>query len=273
MCHLFAFDHAERKIVFKVIRSISSRPVQSDTPPQSLNGPGEMLHLMMWLMVYATWNLRAIAHCVSADSSRILAGRLFHRFFTPVAAQLCVRCPRTSVLLLFTTIHRYDFIPWVEKHMQLSAVDFVYNSVRVLFLIVLAFALISVLLMRSEHSVSKFILLSVFIIRMVPSIIISMKFGTVAHSEGPSIVQIIGDGLFLATLTSDLIIAKIANRQVHVLLPVIALASIISHHVSIVAAFTYHITILFDLCTYLQVCRVFFCVCLSSFCVSKAQLT
>ena len=150
--------------------------------------------------------------------------------------------------------HSYDFIPWVEKHIQLSAVDLVYNSVRVLFLLVLAFALISVLRMRSEFLLSKIILFSIFAIRMVPSILMSMKFGTVADSAGPSITQIVGDGLYLAVLTSDLIIAKIANRQVHALLPVIALASIISHHVSIVAAFIYHITILYDLCSYLQVC-------------------
>ena len=151
--------------------------------------------------------------------------------------------------------HSYDFIPWVEKHIQLSAVDLVYNSVRVLFLLVLAFALISVLRMRSEFLLSKIILFSIFAIRMVPSILMSMKFGTVADSAGPSITQIVGDGLYLAVLTSDLIIAKIANRQVHALLPVIALASIISHHVSIVAAFIYHITILYDLCSYLQVCH------------------
>jgi cytidyltransferase-like protein len=110
--------------------------------------------------------------------------------------------------------------------------------------------------MRSDHSFSKIILLTIFALRMVPSVLMSIKFGTVSESAGPSIVQIVGDGLYLAILTSDLIIAKIASRQVHVLLPVIALASVISHHVSIVAAFVYHITIIYDLCTYLQVRRV-----------------
>jgi hypothetical protein len=129
----------------------------------------------------------------------------------------------------------------------------VYNSVRVLFLIVLGFSLTSVFRMRSEHNMSRIILLTVFALRMVPSILVSIKFGTVSDSAGPSIVQIVGDGLYLAILTSDLIIAKIANRQVHVLLPVIALASVMSHHVSIVAAFVYHITIIYDLCTHLQV--------------------
>jgi hypothetical protein len=153
----------------------------------------------------------------------------------------------------FSFFCSYDFIPFVEKHIQLSAVDAVYSSVRVLFLIVLAFALFSVFRMRQDHFQSKITLLAIFAVRMVPSILISMKFGTVADPSGPGIIQIVGDGLYLAVLTSDLIIAKIANRQVHVLLPVIALASVISHHVSIVAACIYHITIIYDLCTYLQV--------------------
>ena len=157
-------------------------------------------------------------------------------------AVCCLMCTR-----------RYEYFPWAEKHVFLSSVDGVYNSVRVLFLIVLAFSLVSVVRMRSDHAISKITLLAIFALRMVPSILVSIKFGTVSDSAGPSIVQIVGDGLYLAILTSDLIIAKIASRQVHVLVPVIALASVISHHVSIVAAFIYHITIIYDLCTYLQV--------------------
>ena len=159
--------------------------------------------------------------------------------------------------------HSYNGIPWVETHLKLSTVDVVYDCVRALFLVVLVFALISVLRMRSDHSLSKIILFTIFAVRLVPSVLISMKFGTIADTEGPSIVQIVGDGLYLAILTSDLIIAKIANRQVHVLLPVIALASVISHHVSIVAAFIYHITILYDLCTYLQVRLVLVRMCIT----------
>lgn len=164
----------------------------------------------------------------------------------------CAPTPRPHSLSLIHALS-YDFIPFVEKHIHLSAVDVVYNSVRVVFLLVLAFALFSVLRMQRQHLQSKCILLAIFVIRLVPSILMSLKFGTVADPAGPSINQVVGDGMYLAILTSDLIIAKIANRQVHVLLPVIALASLISHHVSVVAACIYHITIVYDLCVYLQV--------------------
>lgn len=197
--------------------------------------------------------LYALTNRIFTASSRVFAQRLCGCLLVYLQAEPHVRLYNQLKFIFSHHTHSYDFIPWVEKHIQLSAVDLVYNSVRVLFLLVLAFALISVLRMRSEFLLSKIILFSIFAIRMVPSILMSMKFGTVADSAGPSVTQIVGDGLYLAVLTSDLIIAKIANRQVHALLPVIALASIISHHVSIVAAFIYHITILYDLCSYLQV--------------------
>jgi hypothetical protein len=215
----------------------------------------------------------ALALSVATGSARIPARCIRRCPVLPVAAQFSVRHPLPFVLPLFKPVHSYNDIPWVEKHIKLSTVDIVYDSVRALFLVVLVFALISVLRMRSDHFLSKIILFAIFAVRMVPSILISMKFGTIADTEGPSIVQIVGDGLYLAILTSDLIIAKIASRQVHVLLPVIALASVISHHVSIVAAFIYHITILYDLCTYLQV-RFGLCLHLhrncTSFCVPNS---
>jgi hypothetical protein len=187
-----------------------------------------------------------------ADSSRVYAQRVRRHIFLHVSAQYRVRHSLAKTVFSKSPLS-YEYFPWAERHSFLSSVDAVYNSVRVLFLIVLAFSLMSVIRMRSDHALSKIILLTIFALRLVPSILMSIKFGTVSDSAGPSIVQIVGDGLYLAILTSDLIIAKIASRQVHVLLPVIALASVISHHVSIVAAFVYHITVIYDLCTHLQV--------------------
>jgi hypothetical protein len=257
LCHLFAFDHPERKIVFKVI-ALTSACSQCSLPPHlsvSEWPRGDPSHNDVDNGAFdSTFGSCLLADGVSAATSRIHARCLCRSLFLRVQAQLHVRCLFPSYFPYLISTCSYDYFPFVEQHINLIAVDVVYNSVRVLFLLALAFALFSVFRMRQEFLQSKIILLTIFVVRMVPSVLISLKFGTVADPAGPSIIQIVGDGLYLAILTSDLIIAKIANRQVHVLLPVIALASVISHHVSIVAAFIYHLTIIYDLCIYLQVC-------------------
>ena len=111
---------------------------------------------MMWIMVTAMsdvlYSMRSLTAFFTA-SSRVFAQRLCGCLLVYLQAEPHVRLHNQFKFIFSHHTHSYDFIPWVEKHIQLSAVDLVYNSVRVLFLLVLAFALIvAVVLMAFKPS-------------------------------------------------------------------------------------------------------------------------
>lgn len=72
------------------------------------------------------------------------------------------------------------------------------------------------------------------------------------------------DGLFLAVLTSDLILAKMAGRQLHPWVIVMSLAAVLSHGIILILVGVYYIGVFSDLCFYLNLplfasCRNVYC--------------
>lgn len=118
--------------------------------------------------------------------------------------------------------------------------------------------------MPKEHSTSKYTLLLFMVIRAVPAMSLLSnlftfggEFGRGAYypiseemssETGIDLIRVLADGMFISVLTSDLILSKMASRQLHPMLPVMALASALSVYVTIFCFVFYYVTVFRDLC-------------------------
>jgi len=65
--------------------------------------------------------------------------------------------------------------------------------------------------------------------------------------------QVVSDGLFLSILTSDIIVAKIADRELHNIVVLMSMMSILSNFVIYFALTVYYIVLFMDICSFLNV--------------------
>ena len=106
-----------------------------------------------------------------------------------------------------------------------------------------------VLLLDRKYFATKFGFLLSLTMRAIPAILLFL------HITEPSeltLESILSDGLFLSILCSDIIVAKMANRDLHSLVPVIAMASVLSNTVIYAGVALYHTTVIFDMCAFLN---------------------
>ena len=80
-------------------------------------------------------------------------------------------------------------------------------------------------------------LLLCLFVRLVPAVILRYSQRDEVHAV--SLQQTVSDGLFLSILTSDIIVAKIADRPIHGLVVVMSMASIMSNLAIYLSLFLY----------------------------------
>lgn len=88
----------------------------------------------------------------------------------------------------------------------------------------------------------------------------------VLGSEIPNLepLSVISDGFFMSILISDVMLAKFAGREIHVLVVLMSSASLLSHTVIFSLCLVYYIAVFGDLCHHmnlplLSVCRNVYC--------------
>ena len=106
-----------------------------------------------------------------------------------------------------------------------------------------------VLFLDNKHFPTKFGFLLSLGMRSLPAILL---FVHVSDAAELSLETILSDGLFLSVLCSDIIIAKMADRDLHSLVPIIAMASVLSNSFIYAAVALYHLTVMFDICSFLH---------------------
>jgi choline-phosphate cytidylyltransferase len=197
-----------------------------------LAGPGELLHLAMALML-----LRAVSPSSIVDSAMMWGKTL--------VIESLVRLGEG-----FPEIFRSD-AEHVLKHatdsidMHMSKVS-VLHACRGVYILVHVYAAVKLLIMKREHLQTKVGLAICLTIRFAPSLLLRTE------QREPLMGQVICDGLFLCILSSDIILAKMAKRELHTLIIVLAGASVMSDFVVIAAAVFYHFVVFADICDYLQ---------------------
>ena len=110
------------------------------------------------------------------------------------------------------------------------------------------------------HGWTKFGLLMSLLMRLVPALLIQAGVQTSPLNQ----MDVLIDGLFMAVLTSDVVLAKMAGRELHPWVVLMSLAAVLSYGVILVLVAVYFIGVFSDLCFYLNLpllatCRNVYC--------------
>lgn len=103
--------------------------------------------------------------------------------------------------------------------------------------------------MDSKHYNSKMGLAISIFIRAIPAILIYMGL----LSQNMNIYTVISHGIIMSILTGDMIISKMADRQLHPMVPIIVMLSVLDNFLCIVGAFVYYFAILSEISFYLRI--------------------
>jgi len=133
------------------------------------------------------------------------------------------------------------------------------EMIQLFYFTMYATALVKTLLLKRVHNWSKFGIFFCLTMRLIPAVLLRWEIYPAASGD-ISAVDVVVDGLFLAVLTSDVTLAKMAGREVHPWVVSMSSAAVLSHATIIFLVAVYYIAVFTDLCAYLNmplmtVCR------------------
>lgn len=103
------------------------------------------------------------------------------------------------------------------------------------------------LLLKSPHGWSRFGLSASLLMRFLPALLFQLGF-----SQQVSVADVICDGIFMAVLTSDVTLSKMAGRELHPWVVLMSMATVLSHTTIIALSMFYYVGVFADLCSYLN---------------------
>jgi len=135
-----------------------------------------------------------------------------------------------------------------------------YEAMMVLYYGMYVAAVVKSLSLKKPHGWSRFGLSVSLLMRCLPAIFL--------HVGVPSFkletADVICDGIFMAVLTSDVTLAKMAGREIHPWVLLMSMCAVLSYSIIIALVIIYYIAVFTDLCSYLNmplmtVCRNVYC--------------
>lgn len=120
------------------------------------------------------------------------------------------------------------------------------------------------LLLKNPHGWSRFGLSASLLMRVLPALLMQVSYGGKSVASEVSVGDVISDGLFMAVLTSDITLAKMAGRELHPWVVLMSFAAILQHSTILALVMVYYIAVFADLCSYLNMpllttCRNVYC--------------
>jgi len=114
---------------------------------------------------------------------------------------------------------------------------------RTLFFWVFTYTVVNIFRLSSHNSVTKWSLMLCFMYLLVPSglLIFNFKFST---------SDIVGQGLVTAMITSDLVVARMAKRELHPWVVLISMAGLLSNLFAFILVPFYYSAVLFEVSTF-----------------------
>jgi len=124
-------------------------------------------------------------------------------------------------------------------------------------------AVTKAMLLKDPHGWSRFGLSASLLMRVVPALLLQVQ-GASTVSSDLQVADVVADGLFMAVLTSDIILAKMAGRELHPWVVLMSFAAVLNHGTILVLVIAYYIAVFADLCAYLNMplltsCRNVYC--------------
>ena len=125
-----------------------------------------------------------------------------------------------------------------------------FELVMVTYYTVYLLAVLKTLLLKAPHGWSRFGLLTALLMRVMPALFFQLSIQS--ETAPLTVADVICDGLFMAVLTSDITLAKMAGRELHPWVVLMSFAAILSHSVVLTVCVTYYIAVFADLAAYLN---------------------
>ena len=148
------------------------------------------------------------------------------------------------------------------------------EMVMVMYYTIYILAVTRALLLQKPHGWSRFGLSASLLMRLIPALLfwidvnddddVSDSLEQPNSSSVYTVADVICDGLFMAVLTSDITLAKMAGRELHPWVVLMSFAATLSHSTILTLVLTYYIAVFADLCAYLNMpllttCRNVYC--------------
>ena len=136
------------------------------------------------------------------------------------------------------------------------------DAVRYTYYTIYLLSVIRTLNLKQPHGWSRFGLSLSLLMRIIPAFF--FVFVAQPFTQVISVTDVICDGLFMAVLTSDVMLSKMAGREVHPWVVTMSLAAGLSHSTILTLCLVYYIAVFADLCSYMNMpllttCRNVYC--------------
>ena len=124
-------------------------------------------------------------------------------------------------------------------------------------------AVLKTLMLEKVHGWTRFGLAASLLMRFLPAIILRVGTKTENNFDVP-VLDVICDGFFMAVLTTDVTIAKMAGREIHPWVVLMSFCAVVSNSTILTLVLVYYIAVFADLCSYLNmplltVCKNVYC--------------
>lgn len=152
-----------------------------------------------------------------------------------------VKKPCVEVLIPLATA----YFPSLEVY---SPSEVFANLMCLIYYTLLIYTILKVVFLPLKHYSTRNGMLFCLLIRYFPALLIQLNLLTSDLSE----FEIICDGLFMSILTSDLILAKMAQRDLHPWVVVFAMISLFNSFALLGVVVFYYIAVFYDICQHLN---------------------
>jgi cytidyltransferase-like protein len=197
---------------------------------------------IQWYLVQTAQLLFLDSH-ITAFKSRVVK---FGKYTGPGEALLLY-----MGLIIMNAFGLLNFVPYILNFIAYlfgyTLNEFATKTLITIYCCTLAYLVINVLRIEKHYSTKTGLLLSIGI-SIVPSILIYMGLQSDVNE-----FTVMSHGLVMAILTGDMIISKMANRDLHAWIPALMMTSLFSNFFCVIACIFYYTAILTELSFSLKV--------------------
>lgn len=157
------------------------------------------------------------------------------------------------LILLFNGFIGFDFVNVIINYIAnmfntTPTIMFTYVFSTVYYLTLGSF-LLYVWHMDNKNYNSKMGLLISIVIRAIPAVLIYFKM----MSGDMNIYTVVSHGIIMSILTGDMIVSKMSDRQLHPLIPIFVMLSVLDNFLCIACAFCYYFAILSEISFHMRI--------------------
>jgi len=137
-------------------------------------------------------------------------------------------------------------LDWITKLWRFDIT--LYTGAVSLYSAVFVYSLIQALLLPTKHSSTRNGLIFCLIYRVFPAVVLHQSVGI----SSTTIWDVIVDGVFMSVLTTDITVSKMAQRELHPWVVLMAMLSIFHNLATLMLFVFYYVAVFTDLCFYMR---------------------